>query len=271
MTNKPATVKSILSQDSIKNKFKTMLGRKSDGFTANLAIMVSNNYSLAKCDPMSIISAAVISASLDLPLDPNLGFAAIVPYGTKAQFQMMYKGFVQLAMRTGQYKTIGVTEIYKGQLKSENPLTGKYDFDFNSKESDEIIGYAAYFELINGFEKTVYWNTAKITAHGQKFSKSFNSKDGRWKLDFPAMAKKTVLKHIISKWGIMSIELQKAVVTDQGVVTDITEDAEVEYPDNDQREIPEKTAEELVEEAKAKKEALKNKQGTGSGGKLNMV
>ena len=116
------TVKSLLSQDNVKAKFQEVLKEKAAGFTANLAVMVNNTAALQKLDPTSIISAAVVSASLDLPLDPNLGFAAIVPYGDKAQFQIMYKGLIQLAMRSGQYKTIGVTEIYEGELISENRL-----------------------------------------------------------------------------------------------------------------------------------------------------
>ena len=171
--------------------------------------------------PYRPISAAVVSASLDLPLDPNLGFAAIVPYGDKAQFQIMYKGLIQLAMRSGQYKTIGVTEIYEGELISENRLTGEYVFDFTGKKSDTIIGFAAYFSLLNGFEKTVYWPMSQVEAHGKRFSQTFKKGYGLWKDDFTAMGKKTVLKSLISKYGPMSIEMQKATRYDQSVTKDI--------------------------------------------------
>ena len=130
------SLKSLLSQENVKAKFSDILKDRASSFTANLAVIVNNNEKLLKCDPMSIVSSAVISASLDLPLDPNIGFAAIVPYKSKqsdgsykdmAQFQIMYKGLNQLAMRSGQYKTIGATPICDGQLISENPLTSVRD------------------------------------------------------------------------------------------------------------------------------------------------
>jgi len=273
MENKPSiTVKSLLSQDNVKARFKEVLQDKAAGFTANLAVMVNNNTALSKCDPMSIISAAVVSASLDLPLDPNLGFAAIVPYKCKvkenniekwvdkAQFQMMYKGFIQLAMRSGQYKTIGSTPIYEGQLISENPLSGEYIFDFSIK-SDKIIGYAAYFKLLNGFEKTIYWNIDKIKSHGLKFSKSFQKEYGLWIDDFDSMAIKTVLKLLLSKWGVLSIEMQKAVKLDQSVINDDETIEDIDYVDSpaiiDQTPID-------------KKQDLKNKKKSGTQGKINM-
>ena len=224
------TVKSLLSQDNVKAKFQEVLKEKAAGFTANLAVMVNNTAALQKLDPTSIISAAVVSASLDLPLDPNLGFAAIVPYGDKAQFQIMYKGLIQLAMRSGQYKTIGVTEIYEGELISENRLTGEYIFDFTAKKSDKVIGFAAYFSLLNGFEKTVYWPASQVEGHGKRFSQTYKKGFGLWKDDFNSMGKKTVLKNLISKWGILSIEMQKAVKFDQGVIKN-DETEEVEYVD----------------------------------------
>jgi recombination protein RecT len=274
--NKPAkqTVRSLLSMDNVKAKFQDVLKDKAAGFTANLAVMVNNNAALSKCDPMSIISAAVVSASLDLPLDPNLGFAAIVPYKCKvkgdngqdtwidkAQFQMMYKGFVQLAMRSGQYQTIGATPIYEGQLVAENPLTGEYIFDFTIKSS-KIIGYAAYFKLVNGFEKTVYWDIDKIKSHGLKYSKSFAKSYGLWVDDFDSMAIKTILKLLLSKWGILSIEMQKAVKLDQSVVNSDESVEDIDYIDSSSPEL---------EEGKTpldKKEDLKNKKS--SQGKIEM-
>lgn len=239
MSTEIQTVKSLLSADNVKAKFTEILKDRAAGFTANLAIMVNNSAALISCDARTVISAAVISASLDLPLDPNLGFAAIVPYnekqkdGTykaKAQFQIMYKGLIQLAMRSGQYKTIGVTEIFEGELISENRLTGAYEFDFTAKKSDKIIGFAAYFSLINGFEKTVYWPVEQVEGHGKRFSQTYKKGYGLWKDDFVSMGKKTVLKNLISKWGILSIEMQRAVKFDQGVVTN-EETEEIEYVD----------------------------------------
>lgn len=224
------TVKTLLSQENVKAKFNEILKDKANGFTANLAVMVNNSQALSRCEPTSIISAAVVSASLDLPLDPNLGFAALVPYGDKCQFQIMYKGLTQLAMRSGQYKTISVTEIFDGELISENRLTGEYVFDFTAKKSDKVIGFAAYFSLLNGFEKTVYWATDQVEAHGKRFSQTYKKGFGLWKDDFLSMGKKTVLKSLLSKWGILSIEMQKAIKFDQAVVKD-AETEDIEYVD----------------------------------------
>jgi len=238
MTNltKQTSLKNLLSQDNVKAKFQEILKERASGFTANLAVMVNNSQALTKCDPLTIVSAAVVAASLDLPLDPNLGFAAVVPYGVSAQFQIMYKGLIQLAMRSGQYKTINVTEIYEGELISENRLTGEYEFDFTTKESDKIIGYAAYFSLLNGFEKTIYWPIELIDKHGKRFSQTYKKGFGLWKDDFDSMAKKTVLKNLISKWGILSIEMQNAVKFDQSVVKDMESD-EFEYVDNESEKM----------------------------------
>ena len=183
--NTPAlTVKSLLSQANVKSKFEEILRERTNAFTANLAVMVNNNAALSRCEPMTVISAAVVAASLDLPIDPNLGFAHIVPYGDKAQFQIGFKGFIQLAMRSGQYQRIGVTEIYDGQLIEENPLTGEYVFDFKAKKDETIIGWAAYFKTINGFEKTLYWPVEKIDKHGKRFSQTYKKGFGLWKDDF---------------------------------------------------------------------------------------
>lgn len=231
--NTPAlTVKSLLSQANVKSKFEEILRERTNAFTANLAVMVNNNAALSRCEPMTVISAAVVAASLDLPIDPNLGFAHIVPYGDKAQFQIGFKGFIQLAMRSGQYQRIGVTEIYDGQLIEENPLTGEYVFDFKAKKDETIIGWAAYFKTINGFEKTLYWPVEKIDKHGKRFSQTYKKGFGLWKDDFNAMASKTVLKALLSKWGILSTEMQSAVRFDQSVVKSV-ENQEVEYIDND--------------------------------------
>lgn len=230
MSNQIQTVKNLLSQDNVKQKFQDILKENAAGFTANLAVMVNNSSTLAKCEPTSIISAAVVSASLNLPLDPNLGFAAIVPFGDKASFQIMYKGLIQLAMRSGQYKTIGVTEICEGEYISGNPLTGEYIFDFEGRTSDKIVGFAAYFSLVNGFEKTIYWPVQQVEAHGKRFSQTYKKGYGLWKDDFISMGKKTVLKNLISKWGVLSIEMQKAVKFDQAVIKD-EETEDIEYLD----------------------------------------
>lgn len=224
------TVKTLLSQENVKAKFNEILKDNANGFMANLAVMVNNSTALSKCDPTTIISAAVVSASLNLPLDPNLGFAYVIPYGDKAQFQIGYKGIVQLAMRSGQYKTINVTEVYEGELISENRITGEYVFDMTARSSDKVVGFAAYFSLLNGYEKTVYWAVDQVESHGKRFSQTYKKGFGLWKDDFLSMGKKTVLKSLLSKWGILSIEMQKAIKFDQAVVKD-AETEDIEYVD----------------------------------------
>jgi recombination protein RecT len=199
---------------------------------------------LQKAEPMSVISSAMIAATLDLPVDKNLGYAWIVPYGGRAQFQLGYKGYIQLALRSGQYRFINVTPIHEGELKKWNPLTEEIEIDFEERKSDVIVGYAAYFELLNGFRKTIYWTREQVEKHRKKFSKS----DFGWKNDWDAMAMKTVLKSLLSKWGILSIEMQKAVIEDNDdrEVKDITEEADeniIEYEIVDEQDAQPETKE----------------------------
>ena len=147
-------LKSMLANDNVKARFKEILGKKAPGFISSIVAVANSNTLLQKAEPQSIMNAAVVAATLDLPINPNLGFAYVVPYGNQAQFQMGWRGFVQLAMRSGQYKTINVNEIYEGEIKKSNRFTGEYEF--GERSSDKIVGYMAYFSLINGFEKFLY-------------------------------------------------------------------------------------------------------------------
>jgi recombination protein RecT len=232
---KPLTTKALFSQDNVKAKFEELLGKKASGFMTSVLQVVASNQLLAKADPPSVYHAAAVAATLDLPINNNLGFAYIVPYNDKrqgkcvAQFQMGYKGFIQLAQRSGQFLTISAAKVYKGQLISEDPLKG-FEFDWTKKESDEVIGYAAYFKLLNGFEKTLYMTSAELNAHGTKFSQTFKKGYGLWKDDFDSMALKTVTKLLLSKYAPLSIEMQKAVTTDQSVIKN-SETDDVEYID----------------------------------------
>jgi len=226
---KEVTIKSFFAQENVKAKFTELLGKKSTGFLTSLLSVIQNNGYLQKAKPESVYMSAMMAAALDLPINPNLGFAYIIPYGDQAQFQMGYKGFIQLALRSGQFKTIASCPVYEGQLISENPLTG-YVFDFAKKTSDKVIGYAAYFSLINGFEKTDYKTVAEINSHGAKFSKTFASQNGVWKKDFDAMAMKTVLKLLLAKYAPLSVDMQKAVVADQAIIID-AETLDVDYKD----------------------------------------
>ena len=240
------TSKELFSQESIRQKFVDMLGKKAPGFITSVLQCVASNELLKQADPNSVYNAAAVAATLDLPLNNQLGFAYIVPYnvsvnrGTRqnpnwetaivAQFQIGYKGFIQLGQRTGQYKHIAATRVMEGQLVKEDPLTG-FEFDW-TKKGEKLIGYASYFRLINGFEKTLYMTAEELHAHGKRFSKSYDSKKGLWATDPETMCLKTVLKLNLSKFGPMSVELQRAYVTDQAVIED-AETLDVNYVDND--------------------------------------
>ena len=228
------TVSKLFCQDSIKMRFQELLGQKSAGFISSVISIVNSNTSLKGVNPQTVLSAAVIAATLDLPVNQSLGFAYIVPYKGQAQFQLGYKGFVQLAIRTGQYKTINATEVFEGEIVSVNRLTGRIELDETARKSEKIVGYAAYFELINGFEKTLFMTTEQIMKHAERYSQSYVKDYSPWKSNFPEMALKTVLKRLLSKYGIMSIQMQTAMQTDQAVVLDASPTAIVtEYPDNE--------------------------------------
>lgn len=241
MANTVSTVpqlKNMLAGESVKQRFKEILGQKAPGFISSILSVTNSNALLQKADPASIMNAAVIAATLDLPINGSLGFAYIVPYGGQAQFQIGYKGLVQLAMRSGQYKTINVSEVYEGEIKNVNRFTGEYEF--GDKTSDKVIGYMAYFKLINGFEKYFYMTREEAERHGKKYSQTFKRGTGLWSTEFDTMSKKTVLKMLLSKFGILSIEMQRAVEFDQSIVHgDINniEDATPEYVDNEQPAI----------------------------------
>lgn len=231
-------IKDMFSKQDIQGRFEKLLGKKTQGFISSLLQIVQGNDALKTADPQTVLNAAVTAAILDLPINQNLGFSWIVPYKGQAQFQVGWKGFVQLALRTGQYKQINVTEVYENQFKSYNRLTEELDSDFTLDGEGEIVGYAAHFKLVNGMEKTAYWTKAAVIKHATKYSQTYNKKNRNGSLihspwndadQFDAMAKKTVLKNTIAKWGIMSIEMQTAQVADQSVQP---EEGKYSYIDN---------------------------------------
>lgn len=241
------SVKSLFERDDVKQKFKEMLGKRATSFITSVLQITAQNQLLAKADPVSIYQSAAVAATLDLPLNQNLGFAYIVPYNQKykdengvwktklvAQFQMGYKGFIQLAQRSGQFKSIYSAHIYEGQLINANPLDG-YEFDF-TKKGENIIGYAARFKLLNGFEATWYMDLEQIKRHGSRYSKSFTNEKGLWNTDFDSMANKTVIKLLLSKFAPLSVDMQRAVISDQALIND-AETQDVTYIDNEPAEI----------------------------------
>lgn len=227
-----STIKGFFEQEQVKNRFAEMLGKRANQFISSVLQITANNSMLKGSEPMSVYNSALMAATLDLPINQNLGFAWIVPYKRKfkddsgwkevveAQFQIGYKGLVQLAQRTGQYTSINVIEVYENQFESFNTLTEEIKADFSKVGEGKVVGYVAFFRLLNGFEKTCYWTLQKVNAHAKKYSKSFDNSTSPWKTNFDEMAKKTVLKSTLSKWGILSIEMQTAVRVDQAIIKD---------------------------------------------------
>lgn len=229
-------IKDFFSKDLVKSKLNELLGKNAATFATSVLQFVNSNSMLANADPASVFSAACMAATLDLPINNALGFAYIVPFQnrkagkTEAQFQLGYKGFVQLAQRSGQFKKISSAVVYEGQLVSEDPLSG-YVFDWSNKKSDKAIGYVAYFQLLNGFEAYLYMTKNEASAHAMRYSQTFKKGFGVWNDNFDAMALKTVLKLLLSKQAPLSIQMQTAIQADQAVIKDIDKQ-EFEYIDN---------------------------------------
>ena len=232
-------LKNLMNTPAMKKKFEDILHNNANAFMANVLTLVNNDSYLADSDAMSIVTGALTAATLNLGLDKNLGYAYLVPFNSrnkqtglwekKAQFVLGYKGYIQLAQRSGQYKALNVIEVYEGELVSWNRLTEEFEFNPDGRISDEVIGYVGYFELLNGFKKTVYWTKQQVEAHRIRNSKDKDKtkKSGVWASDYDAMAKKTVLRNMLSKWGILSIDMQKATVSDEHIIKDVSADGEI--------------------------------------------
>ena len=250
--NKPTvSVQAYLRSDAVQQRIEALLKNRAGQFTTTLMSVLNQNAMLQQCEPQTVLSAAITAASMDLPINPNLGFAYIIPYNNnqkveekyndakgvertrtkwvttvEAQFQMGYKGFIQLAQRSGHYKTINSTDVREGEIKSFDRLSGEFEFNWidDRKERDKqpIVGYVAYFRLNTGFEKTLYMEVDDLKTHAKKYSKSYAKGYGLWaEADgFEFMALKTVLKLLISKFGPMNTELQQAILADQSEVGD---------------------------------------------------
>ena len=206
-------VKQLVQNDKVKGMIANVLHDRAPQFATSIVSIVNSNRSLANVDQMSVIQSAMVAATLDLPIDQNLGYVWLVPYKGKAQAQIGYKGYIQLAQRSGQYRTMNAVTVHEGELTSWNPLTEEIGYDPTKRASDNVIGYIGYFKLLNGFEKTVYWSREQIEQHRARFSKAGGNSP--WASDFDAMALKTVLKSMLTKWGPMSTQLAEAVSKDE--------------------------------------------------------
>lgn len=224
-------LKQYFDSPGIKSKFQELLGQRAPAFLTSLLQVANGNETLRACSPVSIFNSAATAATLDLPINQNLGFAWIVPFKGQAQFQMGYKGYIQLAQRSGQYSRINAIAVYSNQFKSWDELTETLVADFSVEGSGDVAGFVAYFRLLNGYQKTVFWSKEKVWNHARKFSKSLGDKS-IWNTDFDSMALKTVIKNMLSKWGILSVEMQKAIQVDQAVIND-PEGNDFHYPDNE--------------------------------------
>lgn len=204
------SLQQILDSESVRKRFVDVLGDAAAPFISSVLTTVNGNEAFKNCSVASILSAAATAAALKLPVSPALGFAYIIPYNRHATFQLGYKGIIQLALRSGQYRTINSSAVREGQIKEIDFITG--EIVKGEAISDRIVGYIAYFELVNGFSKSLYMTNAEIETHALTFSKSFaydrkyNKRTSVWSSNFDSMARKTVLKMLLSKYGIMSIE-----------------------------------------------------------------
>lgn len=218
MTSAPKDLRGMIALPQTRQEFESILGGKSRAFASSILELYNSEASLRECDPGSILASAKMAAVLDLPIVKSLGQSCIVAYSGKAQFQIMARGFIQLALRSGQYKTAHDAIVYEGEIVSRNRLTGEVEFDPNGKKSDKIVGFLFYFRLLNGFEKYTYMTVDEVHAHGKKYSRSYDNPKGKWKTDFNHMGLKTVVKQGLSKWGPLSTEMQKAIEVDQAAM-----------------------------------------------------
>ena len=221
-------LKQVIALPSVQEQFQNALAENAPLFTASLIDVYASDSKLQRCEPRLVIMEALKAATLDLPINRQLGFAYIIPYDKSEklpdgtwkktpipQFQPGYRAFIQLAMRTGQYRFINADMVYEGEHPVSNRITGELTISGTAK-SETVIGYFAYFHTVNGFEKASYWTKDKVIAHAKRHSKTYG-KEGKsnvWETDFDAMALKTVLKNLLSKYGILSVKMTKALVAD---------------------------------------------------------
>lgn len=229
-------LKSILNAQSVQEQFKSVLAENSGSFVASIIDLYNNDKYLQSCDPKQVVMEALKAASLKLPINKQLGFAWLVPYrdGVTGHyvptFQLGYKGYLQLCMRTGAYRYINADVVFEGELVKHDKLTGEIEINSAARRGAKKVGYFAFIETLNGFRKTLYMSTEEVVKHASRFSKAYNSKSSPWATDFDAMALKTCLRLLLSKYGIMSIEMQRAYVEDSDSVAEQADAAiDVEY------------------------------------------
>jgi recombination protein RecT len=228
-------LKQVIQSPTVQEQFRNALGENSGMFVASLIDLYASDSYLQQCEPGKVVMEALKAATLKLPINKSLGFAYVIPYKTKSskqepQFQMGYKGLIQLAMRTGQYRYINADKVLEGELKRHDKMTG--EIELGEPTGSKVIGYFAMIETVNGFRKVIFWTRDQVEAHAKRFSKAYNSTHSPWKTDFDAMALKTLLKSLLGKYGIMSIEMANAFSKD----SDADEDPQAEIDANANQE-----------------------------------
>ena len=252
-------VKSIVYSNDIQKRLSDMLDTRASAFTSSIINLVASNKDLQLCSSDTILKSAMVAASLNLSIDPNLGQAAIVPYNSKnsdtkvAQFQMMWRGFVQLAIRSGVYERLNATKVYADEVERYDPFTARLvttpPDKWNQRragEDDKVVGYYAYFKLNErggNFEMSIYMTKEDVENHAKKYSqayrsdKKYKSSKSIWTTDFDTMGEKTVLKRLLSRYGVLSVDMEKAIAYDQAVIkSEGADEVEFEYIDNTQEE-----------------------------------
>lgn len=215
------TVKQFVNMNSTKKRFEDVLGKRAPQFMSSLVSVVNSNQDLQHVEAASVINSALVAAALDLPINSSLGYMYIVPYKGQAQPQIGYRGYIQLAQRSGRYKRINALPVYEDEYKGWNPLTEelKYEADFKDRGDEQPVGYYGTFELLNGFQKNVYWTRQQIDNRRKRFSqsggKNSDKPKGVWAKHYDAMALKTVLRNLLTKWGPMTVDMQTAYGADE--------------------------------------------------------
>ncbi|GHU02000.1 hypothetical protein FACS1894186_5820 [Alphaproteobacteria bacterium] len=213
----------FMTSDAVKSRVNQLIGgEKGTRFISTLVSAVKTNPTLANCEKGSLLNCALLAASLDLSPSPQLGQFYLVPFKGVATPQVGYRGYIQLAIRSGQYRRLNVMEVKEGELLRYNPADEEIELklmdDPEAREKAKTIGYYAMFEYTNGFRKAIYWSRARAEAHGRKYSQSFSRDGSPWQAHFDAMAKKSLIRELLGKWGVMSIDMQTAIVKDAAVL-----------------------------------------------------
>lgn len=222
------TIQSLVHNEEFVSKAQDILQDGTPQFMASVLTLANSNKLLGECDPIKLYNCCLMAAALKLPFNQNLGQAYIVPFNGKPQLQIGWKGFIQLAQRSGQFKRINCSDVREGEIVKRDRLTGEIEFDWlddAEREKKQVIGYVAYFELLNGYQQTLYMSKAEVEAHAKKYSQTYKQGFGVWKDNFDAMARKTLIKRILNQFAPLSVDMAKAMEYDQA-------DANGRYPDN---------------------------------------